>query len=47
LYAAAALICLASTLASVIALALVQLWFIVSPRLARGARKRPHSSQGH
>ncbi len=47
LYAAAALICFLSTLASVIALALVQLWFIVSPRLARGVRKRPHASQGH
>jgi uncharacterized membrane protein len=46
LYAAAALICLVNTLASVIALALVQLYFIVSPRLARGARKRPGDSQG-
>ena len=46
LYAAAALICLVSALASVIALALVQLCFIVSPRLARGARKRPDASQG-
>jgi hypothetical protein len=46
LYAAAALICLVSTLASVIALALVQLYFIVSPRLARGARKRPGAGQG-
>jgi uncharacterized membrane protein len=35
LYALAALICLASTVASVIALAVVQLYFIVSPRLAR------------
>jgi len=35
LYALAALICLASTVASVIALALVQLYFIVSPRLDR------------
>jgi uncharacterized membrane protein len=35
LYALAALICLASTTASVIALALVQLYFIVSPRLLR------------
>jgi len=42
LYAAAALICLVSTLASVFALALVQLCFIVSPRLARGPWKRPH-----
>jgi uncharacterized membrane protein len=33
LYALAALICLISTLASVIALAIVQLYFIVSPRL--------------
>jgi hypothetical protein len=30
----------------VIALALVQLCFIVSPRLARGARKQPDASQG-
>jgi uncharacterized membrane protein len=37
LYALAALICLASTVASVIALAVVQLYFIVSPRLARRA----------
>ena len=35
LYALAALICLISTVASVIALALVQLYFIVSPRLPR------------
>jgi uncharacterized membrane protein len=35
LYALAALICLISTMASVIALALVQLYFIVSPRLPR------------
>jgi TMEM175 potassium channel family protein len=35
LYAVAALICLANPLASVIALALVQSYFIVSPRLAR------------
>jgi uncharacterized membrane protein len=33
LYALAALICLISTLASVIALAIVQLYFIISPRL--------------
>lgn len=38
LYALAALICLASTVASVIALAVVQLYFIVSPRLARRPR---------
>jgi hypothetical protein len=37
LYALAALICLASTVASVIALAVVQLYFIVSPRLGRRA----------
>ena len=37
LYALAALICLASNVASVIALALVQLHFIVSPRLFRRA----------
>ena len=35
LYALAALICLISTTASVIALAVVQLYFIVSPRLPR------------
>ena len=35
LYALAALICLINTVASVIALALVQLYFIVSPRLVR------------
>jgi len=35
LYALAALICLINTVASVIALALVQLYFIVSPRLPR------------
>jgi uncharacterized membrane protein len=35
LYALAALICLISTQASVIALAAVQLYFIVSPRLPR------------
>src|SRR5215472_15897563 len=39
LYALAALVCLISTVASVIALALVQLYFIVSPRLA--GRPRP------
>jgi len=38
LYAAAALICLASPLASVIALAVAQLYFIVSPRLAGRTR---------
>lgn len=41
LYALAALICLISTLASVIALAVVQLYFIISPRLpgSRGQRR--------
>jgi uncharacterized membrane protein len=39
LYALAALLCLASTVASVIALALVQLYFIVSPRLSRRDRR--------
>ncbi len=39
LYAAAAAICLISTKASVIALAVVQLYFIVSPR-AGGLRQR-------
>ena len=46
LYAVAALICLASTVASVIALALVQLYFIVSPRLAGRTRRRPPASHG-
>jgi len=41
LYAAAALLCLASTLASVIALAVVQLYFIVSPPLTRMKRLLP------
>jgi uncharacterized membrane protein len=42
LYALAALICLISTVASVIALAVVQLYFIVSPRLPRrGGLPRP------
>jgi len=40
LYALAALICLISTVASVIALALIQLYFIVSPHLPR----RPDSA---
>lgn len=35
LYAAAALVCLVSTVASLIALIVVQLYFIVSPRLSR------------
>ncbi len=43
LYALAALICLASTVASIIALAVVQLYFIVSPRLSRA---RPSHSAG-
>lgn len=38
LYAAAALICLRSTTASLIALIVVQLYFIVSPRLSRITR---------
>ena len=38
LYALAALICLRSTVASVVALAIVQLYFIVSPRLSRRRR---------
>ena len=42
LYALAALICLISTLASVIALALVQLFYIVSPRLPRIGGKQPN-----
>jgi hypothetical protein len=40
LYALAALICLISTPASVIALAIVQLYFIVSPRLPGSWRQR-------
>ena len=40
LYATAALACLASTMASVIALAVVQAYFIVSPRLPGRARRR-------
>ena len=46
LYAAAALICLVSTVASVVALAVVQLYFIVSPRLAGRAWRRPPASHG-
>ena len=41
LYALAALVCLISTQASVIALAAVQLYFIVSPRLPHTS-KRPN-----
>jgi len=42
LYALAALVCLASTVASVIALAVVQLYFIVSPQLRRlGSARKP------
>ena len=41
LYALAALICFVNTLASVIALAIVQLYFIVSPRLPRIGRAQP------
>ncbi len=43
LYALAALICLASTVASIVALGAVQLYFIVSPRLSRA---RPSPSAG-
>ncbi len=42
LYALAALVCLISTVASVIALALVQLYFIVSPRLPRQRQGTPN-----
>jgi uncharacterized membrane protein len=45
LYALAALLCLASTLASVIALAAVQPYFIISPRLPRAGRSRPGGRQ--
>ena len=41
LYALAALICLLNTVASIIALAVVQLYFIASPRLARKRRSAP------
>jgi uncharacterized membrane protein len=44
LYTLAALICLISTLASVIALAIVQLYFIVSPRLPGTRWQRRDSS---
>jgi uncharacterized membrane protein len=47
LYALAALVCLISTQASVSALAIVQLYFIVSPRLPRTGRQRPDGSQDH
>ena len=43
LYALAALVCLISTQASVIALAVVQLYYIVSPRLPRMTSKRPNA----
>jgi uncharacterized membrane protein len=42
LYALAALICLINAVASVIALAVVQLYYIVSPRLPRIASKQPN-----
>jgi uncharacterized membrane protein len=42
LYALAALICLINTVASVIALAVVQLYYIVSPRLPRIGSKQPN-----
>jgi uncharacterized membrane protein len=45
LYALAALTCVVNTQASVIALAVVQLYFIISPRLPRSRRKRPDDSQ--
>ena len=46
LYALAALICFVNTLASVIALAIVQLYFIVSPRLPRIPRPQLPGSPG-
>jgi uncharacterized membrane protein len=46
LYALAALICFASTQASIVALAVVQLYFIVSPRLPRIPRPHPPGSLG-
>jgi hypothetical protein len=42
LYALAALICLINTVASVIALAVVQLYYIVSPRLPHIGGKQPN-----
>jgi uncharacterized membrane protein len=47
LYALAALICFISTQASVFALAIVQLYFIVSPRLPHTGRQRANGSQDH
>jgi len=46
LYALAALICFVNTQASVIALAIVQLYFIVSPRLPRVGRAQPPDAPG-
>ena len=46
LYALAALICFVNTQASVIALAIVQLYFIVSPRLPRIGRAQPPDVPG-
>ena len=46
LYALAALICFVNTQASVIALAIVQLYFIVSPRLPRLGRAQPPDVPG-
>lgn len=46
LYALAAVICFVNTQASVIALAIVQLYFIVSPRLPRVGRAQPPDVPG-
>jgi uncharacterized membrane protein len=46
LYALAAVICFLNTQASVIALAIVQLYFIVSPRLPRAGRAQPPDAPG-
>ena len=46
LYALAAVICFVNTQASVIALAIVQLYFIVSPRLPRVGRAQPPDAPG-
>ncbi len=46
LYALAALICFVNTQASVIALAVVQLYFIISPRLRRVGRAQPPDVPG-
>jgi uncharacterized membrane protein len=46
LYALAAVVCFVNTQASIIALAIVQLYFIVSPRLPRVGRAQPPDVPG-